>query len=197
MDPKNIRLYGGNGLYFIEDQYQKDNNFDCKDTIFDCKDPIFDCEDTIFDYEDAYYYDDIDVDRILLFKSGNKHFIRYKHSNKMNIVPLQIKIKNLYYQIRNYGSGDNIICIEKTDKIFFEKMKKIWNKIIELVNINNAEDFVKYTLDDNSKFIEVDVPKNANFVKDHCYQDKFIIVIDSVINDILMASLLELRENNA
>ena len=34
MDSKNIRLYGGNVLYFIEDQYQKDANFDCKDTIF-------------------------------------------------------------------------------------------------------------------------------------------------------------------
>ena len=79
MDPKNIRLYGGNGLYFIEEQYQKDNNFDCKDTIFDC-------EDTIFDYDDD-----------------------------LIIVPLQLKIKNFYYQIRNYGSGDNIICIEKTD----------------------------------------------------------------------------------
>ena len=72
MDPKNIRLYGGNGLYFIEEQYQKDNNFDCKDTIFDCEDDLI-------------------------------------------IVPLQLKIKNFYYQIRNYGSGDNIICIEKTD----------------------------------------------------------------------------------
>ena len=81
MDPKNIRPYGGNGLYFIKDQYQKDKNFDCKDTIFDCK-------DTIFDYEDAYYYYDTDVDRILLSKSDNKHFIRYKHSNKMDIVPL-------------------------------------------------------------------------------------------------------------
>ena len=61
-------------------------------------------------------------------------------------------------------------------------MKNIWNRIIELVNINNAEDFVKYTLDDNSKFIEADVPKNINFVKDHCCQDKFIIVLDSVID---------------
>ena len=61
-------------------------------------------------------------------------------------------------------------------------MKNIWNRIIELVNINNAEDFVKYTLDDNSKFIKADVPKNTNFVKDHCCQDKFIIVSDSVID---------------
>ena len=34
VDPQNSRLYGGNGAYFIEDQYQKDANFDCKDTIF-------------------------------------------------------------------------------------------------------------------------------------------------------------------
>ena len=98
MDPKNIELYKGSGSYFIEDQYQKDNSFDCKDTIFDSKDAIFDCKDTnfackdtIFDYEDAYYCYYIDVDRILLFKSGNKYFIRYKHSNKMGIVPLQLK----------------------------------------------------------------------------------------------------------
>ena len=61
MDPKNIRLYGGNGRYFIEDQYQKDNNSCCKGTIFGFK-------DTIFDYKDAYYYYDIDVNRILLYK---------------------------------------------------------------------------------------------------------------------------------
>ena len=110
MDPKNIRLYGGNGAYFIEDQYQKDANFackdtifDCKDAIFDCKDAIFDCKDTIFDYEDAYYYYDIDVDRILLFKqSDDEYFIRYKHSNKMDIVGLQIKIKNFYNEIENH-----------------------------------------------------------------------------------------------
>ena len=85
----------------------------------------------------------------------------------------------------------------KIFKIFFEKVKKIWNKIIKLLNINNAEDFVKYTLDDNSKFIEADVLKNTNFVQDHCYKDKIIINLDYVIDDILMASLLELRENNA
>ena len=61
MDPKNIRLYGGNGTYFIEDQYQKDNNSCCGDNNSWCK-------DTIFDYKDAYYYYDIDVNRILLYK---------------------------------------------------------------------------------------------------------------------------------
>ena len=120
MDPKNIRLYGGNGLYFIKDQYQKDNNFECKNSVFDCKDAIFDCRDTnfrskntIFDCEDAYYHYDIDVHRILLFKqSNNKYFIRYKHSNKVDIVPLQLKIKNFYYEVQDYNNGDDIIYIE-------------------------------------------------------------------------------------
>ena len=61
---------------------------------------------------------------MLLFKSGNKHFIIYKHSDKMDIVPLQLKIKDFYYEIQNYGSRDNIICIENSDKRFFEKMEK-------------------------------------------------------------------------
>ena len=47
MDPNNIRLYKGNGIYFIKDQYKKD---------------------TFFEYEDAYNYYDIDVDKIALFK---------------------------------------------------------------------------------------------------------------------------------
>ena len=29
-------------------------------------------------------------------KSGNKYFIRYKHPNKTDIVPLQLKLKNFY-----------------------------------------------------------------------------------------------------
>ena len=118
MDPKNSRLYGGNDAYFIEDQYKKDAHFDCKDTIFD--------------YEDAYYYYDIDVYRILLFKqSDNEHFIRYKHSNKMDIVPLQIKIKNFYNKIENHKIGD-VIFIKNSDERFFEKMREIrLSKIIK------------------------------------------------------------------
>ena len=132
MDPKNIRLYGGNDAYFIEDQCKKDAYFDCKDTIFVCKDAIFDCKDTnfhckdtIFDYEDAYYYYDIDVDRILLFKqSDNEYFIRYKHSNKMDIVPLQIKIKIFYNKTENHKIG-GVIFIKNSDERFFEKMREI------------------------------------------------------------------------
>ena len=103
MDPKNIRLYVRNKSYFIVDQYQKDMCF--------------------YD-EDAYYYYDIDVDRILLFKkSDNKYFIRYKHSNKMDIVPLQLKIKNFYYEIHDDDGYNERIYIENSNKRFFDKIR--------------------------------------------------------------------------
>ena len=50
-------------------------------------------------------------------------------------------------------------------------MREIWNKIIELLGINNAEDFVKYTLDDNSKYTEAVILKNTNFVPISCLKD--------------------------
>ena len=45
--------------------------------------------------------------------------------------------------------------------------------------------------------IAADVLENTNFVKDHCCRDKIVIVLDYVIDDILMESLLELRQNDA
>ena len=74
-------------------------------------------------------------------------------------------------------------------------MREIQNKTIELINIDidDASNFVKNTLDDE-EYIEADVLKNTNFVKSNCLKDKIIIVLDSFINDILIASLLELRK---
>ena len=143
----------------------------CNDAIFDYKDTNFDSKYTILYDEDAYYYYDIDVDRILSFKSGNKYFLRYKNTNKMGIVRLQLKFKKICYEKRNYGSSDNIIYIENSHEGFFGKMRKIWNKITKLIGINNAEDFIQYTLDNNSKYIEANILKNTKFVKDHCCRD--------------------------
>ena len=164
MDSKNIRLYKGSGVYFIEDQYQKDTNSDY--------------EHTNLDYEDAYYHYDIDVYRILLYrKSNNEYFIRYKHLNKMDIVPLQLKIENFYNEIQDYNNSDTIY-IKNSGKGFFEK----------------TLNFVQNTLDDNSEYIEADVLEDTSFVKSNCYEDKLIIVLHSVVNNNLRASLLELRK---
>ena len=65
INSKNIKLCEYNESYFIKDQYQKD---------------------AYFDYEDAYYYYDIGVDKILLFKkSDDEYFIRYEDLDKTNI----------------------------------------------------------------------------------------------------------------
>ena len=171
MSPKNLKFYVSNESYFIVDQYKKDTCFYDKDT---------------------YYYYDIDVDRISLYKKrDNEDLVRYNHLNKMDIVPLQLKIKNFYYEIRDYNNGDKTIYIENSNKEFFEKMREIWNKVIKLTNINNATNFVKYTLDDNSEFIDVDVLENTNFIKSNWYKDQLIIVLHFVVNNNLKASLLE------
>ena len=103
MNPKNIKLYNCNGEYYIKDQYRKD---------------------TYFDYEDAYNYFDVDVNEILLLKqSDNEYFIRYSDLSKMGIVPLQLKIKNVYGQLDN-----RVLFIENDNNQ--ELFKNLENKII-------------------------------------------------------------------
>ena len=165
-EPKKSPFYVSNELYFFVDQYQKD---------------------TCFYDDDAYYYYDIYVDRIPLYKkSDNEYFFRYNHLNKMDIATLQLKIKHFYYEICDYDNGHKTIYIENSDKEFFEKMREICNKVIELININHAPNFVKNTLDDNSEFIEI-----TNFIKSNCYKNKLIIVLHSIVINNLKASLLE------
>ena len=45
------------------------------------------------------------------------------------------------------------MSIKSNDKELFRKIRELWNKIIELIGINNAEDFVKHTIDDTDEFI--------------------------------------------
>ena len=44
--------------------------------------------------------------------------------------------------------------IENDDKELFKKIREIWNKIIELIGVNDTPDFVQTTLDNGGKFIE-------------------------------------------
>ena len=74
----------------------------------------------------------------------------------------------------------------------FRKCREIWNKITELIGVNNAQDFVETTLDDGDEFIMVDVHKNASFVRGN-YRNKLAIVLHSVIDDYLQTSLAQHR----
>ena len=113
-------------------------------------------------YKDSYNYYDIDVDNILLFKkSYNEYIIRYNDVNKMTVVPLKLKTNNFYGELHSLKNNITLMPIESNDKELLKKIREIWNKIIELIRINNAKDFVKNTIDDD-EFIMVDVHKNTS-----------------------------------
>ena len=143
-------------------------------------------------YKDSYNYYDIDVDKILLFKkSDNEYIIRYNDVNKMMIVPLQLKINNSYNEINTLANNNRVMFIYNDDKEFFRKCIEIWDKIIELIDINNHIYFLK--ADDDELFIMADAHKNTSFVIEDSYRyghNKFVIVLHCVINDCIKTSLV-------
>ena len=115
--------------------------------------------------------------------------------NKMIIAPRQLKMKNFYNELNTFANNNRIMFIYNDDKEFFRKCREIWNKIIELIGINNPIDFVK-TDDYADEFITADVHKNTSFVIEDNYRyghNKVVIVLHSVINDCLKTSLVQHR----
>ena len=152
--------------------------------------------DRFLGYKDSNNYYDIDVDKILLFKKNDNEFIiRYNDVNKMIIAPLQLKIKNSYNELNTFANNNRVMFIYNDDKEFFRKCIEIWDKIIELIGINNHIYFLKADEDDEL-FIMADVHKNTSFVIEDNYRyghNKVVIVLHSVINDYLKTSLVQHR----
>ena len=121
-------------------------------------------------YKGSYNYYDIDVNKILLFKkSYNEYIIRYNNVNKMIIAPLRLKIRNFYNKLNTFSNKNRVMFIYNDDKEFFRKCREIWNKIIELIGINNPIDFVNSD-DHDDEFITADVYKNTSFVIEDNYR---------------------------
>ena len=81
--------------------------------------------DRFFGYKESYNYYDIDVDKILLCKkSDNEYFIRYNDVNKMNVVPLQLKIKNFLGKIHQLKNNITLMSIQSNDKELFKKCRE-------------------------------------------------------------------------
>ena len=128
----------------------------------------------------------------MLKQTDNEYFIRYIDLNKVEFVPLQLKIKNFYDGLYTFTNNDKVLFIENDNEELFKKLREIWNKTIRLIGIDNAPDFVKTDLDDDSEFIEADVLENTVFTED-IYDDQLVIVLHSVFNDYLQTSLLQCR----
>ena len=112
----------------------------------------------------------------------------------MKVVPLQLKIFNFYNELNTFANNNRVIFIYNDDKEFFRKCREIWNKITELIGINNPRDFVE--TDSNDEFIMVDVHESASFVlEDNCIygHNKVIIVFHSVFHGYLQKPLVQHR----
>ena len=151
-----------------------------------------------FGYEDSYNYYDIDVDKILLLKiSDEEYFLRYNDVNK--IVPLQLKINNYSFGELEFFADDTAeVDIGSNDKIFFLKRREIWNKIIELMDIDNPSNFAEYYFDENGddaedEFVMLNIEKNTSAIRDK-YRNNLVFGFTSVIaNNSLQASLAQYR----
>ena len=110
----------------------------------------------------------------------------------MAVVPLQLKIKNLYFESLTFTKNDRVMFNYNYDKELFRKCREIWNKITELIGINNAPDFVGTNLDDDDEFMKANVHKNA-VLAEGVYRNRLIIVLHSVFNDCLETSLVRYR----
>ena len=113
----------------------------------------------------------------------------------MIIAPLQLKIKNSYNELNTFANNNRVMFIYNDDKEFFRKCIEIWNKIIELIGINNNIYFLKAD-EDNELFIMANVHKNTSFVIEDNYRyghNKVVIVLHSVINDCIKTSLVQHR----
>ena len=146
------------------------------------------------EYIDSYNYYDIDVDKISLFKkSDNEYIVRYNDVNKIMIVPLQLIINNSYNEINTFENNNTVMLIYIDDKELFRKCIEIWDKVIELIGINNHIYFLK--VDDNDKlFIMADVHENTSFVlEDNDRYEHNKVALHSVINDYLKTSLVQHR----
>ena len=87
----------------------------------------------------------------------------------MIIAPLQLKIKNFYNELNTFANNNRVMLIYNDDKEFFRKCIEIWDKIIELIGINNHIYFLKAD-DDDELFIMADVHKNKSFVIEDNYR---------------------------
>ena len=118
---------------------------------------------------------------------------RYNDVNKKKIVPLQLIINNFYLgELHMLPSDITIILIHSDDKELFKKCREIWNKINELIGVNDLANFVVTNLDGRDDFITLKLEKKITTIRDK-YRNGLVFVLHSVFNDYFHASLVQYR----
>ena len=150
-----------------------------------------------FGYKYSCYHNYIHADKILLFKKCDyKYFIRYNDVSDIKIRPLQLKIDNFYGEICKNANNNMIVYIYSDDKNSFKKCREIWNNITESIGLNNSENFVETTKDNDDEYIQSALNKNTNFVKvNHKNKNELIIVSDSIVNGFPQTSIVQYKYN--
>ena len=82
--------------------------------------------------------------------------------------------------------------IHSDDKGLFRKCIEIWDRINELIGINDPRIFVETTSDDEDKFFMLEVEKNASAIIDK-YRNNLVFVFTSVFNNFPQTSLVQYR----
>ena len=83
-----------------------------------------------------------------------------------------------------------IILIHSDDKELFKKCREIWNKINELIDINDLANFVVTNLDGRDDFIILKLEKKPLL---EINIEMILYVLHSVFNDYFQASLVQYR----
>ena len=92
-----------------------------------------------------------------------------------------------------FTSNITLARIHSDDKELFRKCREIWNKINELIGINDPIDFVETTLDDDAdEFIMLEVEKNTSAVRDK-YRNDLVFDFHPVLIEFSQASLVQCR----
>ena len=87
--------------------------------------------------------------------------------------------------------SNTLILIKRNDRELSRKIREIWNKIIELIGINNANDYVRNT-EYGDEYITTNIHENTSFVEGN-YRDELVIVLHSVVGTCLKTSLVQVR----
>ena len=120
--------------------------------------------------------------------------MRYNDVNENKIVPLQLKISNYSLEELDFNRYTADVILESNDKEFFIKYREIWNKIIELMDIDSPNNFV-IIADYGDEFTVLDIEKNRSAVRDKYRNDLAFVIVASVINSSLQASLVQYCTN--